>query len=72
MSGERYHSVTTSLVYLPMRTARKNDFFTGMPDDRARPKSPSFSSPSLLIRRFCGLRSLGVGDKRQNYLWRMR
>lgn len=22
MSGERYHSVTTSLVYLPMRTAR--------------------------------------------------
>lgn len=72
MSGERYHSVTTSLVYLLVRIARKNDFFTGMPEERARPKSPSFSSPSLLMRRFWGLRSLGVGRRRQNHLWRMR
>lgn len=34
---------------------------TGMPKARARPKSASFSSPSRLMSRFCGLRSLRGG-----------
>lgn len=46
-SGARYHSVTTSFEKV----------LTGMPNARARPKSASLSSPRLLIKRFCGLRS---------------
>ena len=33
-------------------------FCTGMPKARARPKSASLSSPSRLINKFCGFRSL--------------
>jgi hypothetical protein len=46
-SGARYQSVTTSF----------ENVLTGTPKARARPKSPSLSSPRLVRRRFCGLRS---------------
>ena len=55
---ERYHSVTTSLVYLRVKGRTETHFFTGIPDARAKPKSPSFNSPSWLINKFWGLRSL--------------
>ena len=44
ISGARYHSVTTSCVYV----------LTGMPNARARPKSASLSALELRsISRFC-------------------
>ena len=48
MSGALYQRVTTSWV----------KFFTGMPKALARPKSASFKTPSRLMRRFCGFKSL--------------
>ena len=41
-SGARYHNVTTSL----------ENVLTGIPKARARPKSPNFNWPLLLINRF--------------------
>lgn len=59
-SGARYHRVTTcgSYEYLVCVSALRRvhtsleKVFTGTPNALARPKSPSFSSPFRLIRRF--------------------
>lgn len=47
ISGARYHSVTTSWVYV----------LRGTPNALARPKSASFRFPSLSTSKFCGFRS---------------
>lgn len=57
-SGARYQSVTTydtESVLRAISSAIQTSFekvFTGTPNARAKPKSPSFNSPFLLISRF--------------------
>ena len=62
-SGARYHNVTTCerlspryAVQTTLHTSFEN-VLTGTPKALARPKSPIFNSPFLLINKFCGFKS---------------